>query len=60
MSDDTARALDPHRLHEETEEAVRALFDEGESANTSRSYASALKYWAAWYRLRYRLTLSDT
>jgi integrase len=54
----TARALDPHRLHEETEEAVRALFEEGESANTSRSYASALKYWAAWYRLRYRLTLS--
>jgi integrase len=54
----TARALDPHRLHEETEEAVRALFEEGESANTSRSYASALKYWAAWYRLRYRLTLN--
>ncbi|HEY5101837.1 MAG TPA: site-specific integrase [Steroidobacteraceae bacterium] len=54
----TARALDPHWLHEETEEAVRALFEEGESANTSRSYASALKYWAAWYRLRYRLTLS--
>jgi len=54
----TARALDPHRLHEETEEAVRALFEEGESANTSRSYSSALKYWAAWYRLRFRLTLS--
>ena len=54
----TARALDPHRLHEETEEAVRALFAEGESANTSRSYTSALKYWAAWYRLRYRLALS--
>src|ERR1700675_1063748 len=54
----TARELNPHRLHEETEEAVRALFEEGESANTSRSYASALKYWAAWYRLRYRLTLS--
>ncbi len=53
----TARALDPHRLHDETEEAVRALFEEGEAANTSRSYASALKYWAAWYRLRYRLTL---
>ena len=54
----TARALDPNRLHEETEEAVRALFEEGESANTSRSYASALKYWVAWYRLRFRLTLS--
>jgi integrase len=54
----TARALDPDRLHAQTEEAVRALFQEGESANTSRSYASALKYWAAWYRLRYRLTLS--
>jgi integrase len=54
----TALALDPNRLHEETEEAVRALFEEGESANTSRSYASALKYWVAWYRLRFRLTLS--
>jgi hypothetical protein len=30
------RALDPHRLHEETEEAVRALFQEGESMETNR------------------------
>jgi hypothetical protein len=33
------------------ERSVRALLKEGESANTVRSYASALRYWAAWFRL---------
>jgi Phage integrase family len=37
---------------------VRALLKEGESANTQRSYASALRYWAAWFRLRYRSPLT--
>ncbi len=46
-------ALDPTRLSAETESAVRAFLRQGESANTRRSYESALKYWAAWYRLRY-------
>ena len=46
-------ALDPERLSAETEAAVREFLHQGESANTRRSYASALKYWAAWYRLRY-------
>jgi hypothetical protein len=31
---------------------------EGQSANTTRSYAAALRYWAAWFRLRYRATIA--
>jgi len=49
----TVPALDPSILSAETESAVRAFWRQGESANTRRSYQSALKYWAAWYRLRY-------
>ena len=51
-------ALNPDVLHEQAEAAVRALHREGSSANTARSYASALRYWAAWFRLRYRAALA--
>jgi site-specific recombinase XerD len=51
-------ALNPETLHAQAEASVRALYQEGQSANTQRSYASALKYWAAWFRLRYRAPLS--
>jgi integrase len=54
----TVLALDPEVLHTQAELSVRALLKEGESANTVRSYASALRYWAAWFRLRYRAALS--
>lgn len=54
----TVLALDPQVLHAQAESSVRALLKEGESANTVRSYASALRYWAAWFRLRYRNTLA--
>lgn len=47
-------ALDPESLGPMAEDAVRELLDDGESANTVRSYRSALRYWAAWYVLRYR------
>ncbi len=50
----TVLALDPEVLHTQAEDSVRALLAEGESANTVRSYAGALRYWAAWFRLRYR------
>lgn len=46
-------ALDPTRLNTITEDAARALMREGESANTRASYASAMRYWAAWYVARY-------
>ena len=49
--------LDPARLHAMAEDAARALLREGESANTRASYASAMRYWAAWYAARYAQTL---
>lgn len=47
-------ALDPSVLAPFAADAVDALLAEGESANTVRSYQSALRYWAAWFWLRYR------
>lgn len=54
----TVLTLNPEVLHEQAESSVRALLKEGESANTVRSYAGALRYWAAWFRLRYRAALT--
>ena len=48
----TVGALDPQVLAAEAQASVAALLKEGESANTVRSYASALRYWAAWFHLR--------
>src|SRR5262245_5818289 len=53
----TVLALDPERLHDQAEASVRALLKEGESQNTQRAYPTALRYWAAWFRLRYRQPL---
>ena len=46
--------LDPDELGRMAEDAMRALLAEGESDNTIRSYQTALRYWAAWFSLRYR------
>ncbi|GFE83412.1 integrase [Steroidobacter agaridevorans] len=51
-------ALDPEALHARTEAAIDAIYAQSESANTLRSYATALRYWAAWFQLRYRQTLT--
>jgi integrase len=51
-------ALDPSVLTPFAADAVDALLAEGESANTVRSYQSALRYWAAWYWLCYRQTIA--
>lgn len=51
-------ALDPTVLHAHTEAAVEAIYRQSESANTLRSYAAALRYWAAWFELRYRQPLA--
>ena len=47
-------ALDPSVLAPFAADAVEALLAEGESENTVRSYQTALRYWAAWFWLRYR------
>jgi integrase len=45
--------LDPERLAAQAAEAVRELLAEAAAANTTRSYATALRYWAAWFQGRY-------
>lgn len=45
--------LDPVELDAATQHAVRALMLEGSSPNTAAAYEAAIRYWAAWYALRY-------
>jgi integrase len=45
--------LDPAELGTLAQVAEAALLRQGESDNTMRSYRSALRYWAAWFALRY-------
>ncbi len=51
-------ALQPHELSDVTAQAVADLLREGESLNTQLSYRSALRYWAAWYGIRYGAQIS--
>ncbi|MCJ7799817.1 MAG: tyrosine-type recombinase/integrase [Polaromonas sp.] len=46
-------ALQAADLSDVTQRAVDELLREGESQNTLISYRSALRYWAAWYGIRY-------
>lgn len=50
--------LDPEKLDVLAEAAINALMAEGESTNTLRSYRTVLRYWAAWYSLRYKVNIS--
>lgn len=43
----------PEQLAEQATEAVRELLAEAAAANTTRSYAAALRYWAGWHQGRY-------
>lgn len=51
--------LDPAILDAASQRAAEEFVADGTPANTARSYASALRYWAAWYALRYAKTLGD-
>ena len=51
-------ALDPAALDAAAEAAEHALLRQGHSDNTARSYRSALRYWAAWFQLRYGRVLT--
>ncbi len=44
--------LDPRRLGDPAAAAARGLLIQGGSANTLASYATALRYWVAWFGLR--------
>ncbi|TAL65635.1 MAG: site-specific integrase [Burkholderiaceae bacterium] len=48
------KPIDIERLDAETIAAVGEMLEEGESANTRTSYASAARYWMAWFGLRYQ------
>lgn len=54
MRADGTTPLDPQRLGSMAEEAEQALLGQGESDNTLRSYRTALRYWAAWFAMRYQ------
>ncbi|MEA9585866.1 site-specific integrase [Xanthomonas sp. WHRI 10064A] len=48
----------PEQLAEQAAEAVRELLAEAAAANTTRSYATALRYWAGWHAARYGIELT--
>ncbi|MBB3814751.1 integrase [Xanthomonas arboricola] len=45
--------LAPDRLAAQAADAVRELLAEAAAANTTRSYATALRYWAGWFQERF-------
>lgn len=55
-----AESAVPTALDAGSVSALAALLAEGQSANTRRSYRTALRYWAAWFALRYHAPLALT
>ena len=58
LASPASQLLLPAQLAEEAANAVRELLAEAAAANTTRSYASALRYWAGWHRARFGIELS--
>lgn len=50
--------LQPQQLADATQRAVDEMLREGESQNTLASYRSALRYWAAWFAMRYGVAIT--
>lgn len=50
--------LSPDRLAAQAADAVREMLAEAAAVNTTRSYASALRYWAAWFQGRFGQVLA--
>ena len=48
----------PEQLAQQAADAVRELLTEAAAANTTRSYATALRYWAGWHHGRYGVELA--
>ncbi|MEN5354566.1 site-specific integrase [Stenotrophomonas sepilia] len=48
----------PQQLAQQAADAVRELLAEAAAANTTRSYATALRYWAGWHQGRYGIELA--
>ena len=47
----------PDQLAQQAADAVRELLAEAAAENTTRSYATALRYWAGWHAARYGVEL---
>lgn len=54
----TANLVLPEQLAQQAADAVRELLAEAAAANTTRSYATALRYWAGWHQARYGVELA--
>lgn len=52
--------LDPLALDDSTARAMAEFAADGTPVNTARSYSSALRYWSAWYALRYGGSVHDS
>lgn len=52
-----AALLLPEQLAQQAADAIRELLAEAAAANTTRSYATALRYWAGWHVARYGTAL---
>lgn len=48
----------PEQLAQQAADAVRELLAEAAAANTTRSYAAALRYWAGWHQARFTVELA--
>lgn len=48
----------PEQLAQHAADAVRELLAEAAAENTTRSYATALRYWAGWHVARYGIELA--
>lgn len=48
----------PEQLAQQAADAVRELLAEAAAENTTRSYTSALRYWAGWHATRYGIELA--
>jgi len=57
LASPASQLLLPAQLADQAAEAVHELLAEAAAANTTRCYASALRYWAGWHRARYGIEL---
>lgn len=48
----------PEQLAQQAATAVRELLAEAAAANTTRSYAAALRYWAGWHQARFGIEMT--
>ena len=58
LASPTAGLVLPEQLAQQAADAVRELLDEAAAANTTRSYATALRYWAGWHLGRFGTELA--